>query len=139
MLKCSDEEQLLPWPCFPNGVRAVAEQCQAALGLEGGGVLGTGFCAEGRQMLCERQHGILELLLLRLPAALDVSLQAAANVFQNVVWGVYLFIFLLEGPLAEPEERWISVVVPGAALAGPVLVADGRLGSAVQLCRAAGT
>lgn len=50
MLKCSDEEQLLPWPCLANGVRAVAEQCQAALGLEGG-VLGTGFCSEGQQML----------------------------------------------------------------------------------------
>lgn len=35
MLKCNDEEQLLPWPCLSNRVRAVAEQCQAALGLEG--------------------------------------------------------------------------------------------------------
>lgn len=51
--------------------------------------------------MCERQHGILELLLWRLLAALDVSLQAAANVFQNVDWGMYLFF----SPFGKPFCR----------------------------------
>lgn len=77
-------------------------------------------------MLCERQHSILELLLWRLLAALDVSLQAAANVFQNVDWGnVFIFLSFWKALLSSLKSAGSLWWFPGAHLGGAVLMAGG--------------